>query len=180
MKTKNTILLVIAFAFICTAAKAGEYHDDDKTALRNFLIQNSASPDYTNGNQLGLDDDYMAILNGTNWLTDESWVSEVDGLTWNEENPKRVTEIDWTLIYGVLAGSLDVSGCTALTYLDCSSGLGQHRLTNLNVSGCVSLTYLGCYGNQLTNLNVSSCTVLTDLYCYENQLTSLDVSGCTD
>jgi hypothetical protein len=61
-----------------------------------------------------------------------------------------------------------VSGCTALTYLDCL----YNRLTNLNVSGCTALTELHCYDNQLTNLNVSGCTALTDLDCRSNQLSA--------
>ena len=71
--------------------------------------------------------------------------------------------------------SLDVSGCTALTELDCN----KNQLTSLDVSGCTSLTKLSCRSNQLTSLDVSGCTALTKLDCFDNQLTSLDVSGCT-
>ena len=35
-----------------------------------------------------------------------------------------------------LCGTLDVSGCTALTYLECS----DNNLTTLDVSGCTALT----------------------------------------
>ena len=71
--------------------------------------------------------------------------------------------------------SLDVSGCTALTELDC----GRNPLTDLDVSGCTALTELDCYNNQLTSLDVSGCTALTYLRCQYNELWSLDVSGCT-
>ncbi len=71
--------------------------------------------------------------------------------------------------------SLSVSGCTALTELNCD----YDQLASLDVSGCTALTELKCEGNQLTSLDVSSCTALTTLYCHNNQLTSLDVSGCT-
>ena len=71
--------------------------------------------------------------------------------------------------------SLDVSGCTALTDLDCRN----NQLTSLDVSGCTALTYLNCSFNQLTSLDVSNNTALTDLDCNYNELTSLDVSGCT-
>ena len=71
--------------------------------------------------------------------------------------------------------SLNASGCTALTELDCCS----NQLTSLDVSGCTALTTLSCWSNQLTSLNVSGCTALTKLDCYQNQLTSLDVSDCS-
>ena len=71
--------------------------------------------------------------------------------------------------------SLDVSRCTALTYLYC----GYCRLTSLNVSGCTALTKIDCVGNELTDLDVSGCAALTGLLCGENKLTGLDVSRCT-
>ena len=92
---------------------------------------------------------------------------------------------------------LDVSGCTALTYLDCSSNqltsldlstntaltylsCSYNQLTSLDLSNNTALTYLSCSSNQLTSLDLSNNTALTTLYCLDcNQLTSLDVSGCT-
>lgn len=65
--------------------------------------------------------------------------------------------------------SLDVSGCTALTRLECNS----NKLTSLNVSGCTALTELWCYNNQLTSLDVSGCTSLTHLYCHNNKIRSI-------
>ena len=72
--------------------------------------------------------------------------------------------------------SLDVSACTALTYLDCRESFWL-SLTSLNVSGCTALINLDCTGNSLSSLDVSSCTALTNLYCYNNQLTSLNVKN---
>lgn len=71
--------------------------------------------------------------------------------------------------------TVNVSGCTALTTLNCRNS----HITTLDASGCTALTELLCYGNQLTTLNVSGCTALTTLVCYNNQLTTLDVSDCT-
>ncbi len=170
MKTKNTILLVIAFAFICSAVKAGEYHDDDKTALRNFLIQNSYGEYQTNGQRLGLDDDDMAILNGIDWLTEESWVGKISGFTWNSKNPKRLTEINWD--FRSLAGNLDLTGCASLDALSCFG----NQLTSLDVSKNTALQKLDCAGNHLTSLDVSKNVALTRLHCAINQLTNLDVS----
>ena len=70
---------------------------------------------------------------------------------------------------------MDVSGCTALEYLDCY----ENQLMALDVSGCTALTSLRCDMNQLTALDVSGNTALEYLDCSGNQLTALDVSGCT-
>ena len=74
-----------------------------------------------------------------------------------------------------LRGTLNVSGCTALDFLDC----GNNNLTTLDVSGCTALDYLSCYSNNLTTLDVSNNTALRELNCASNNLTTLDVSGCT-
>ncbi|WP_455773036.1 leucine-rich repeat domain-containing protein [Porphyromonas asaccharolytica] len=71
--------------------------------------------------------------------------------------------------------SLNASGCSALTSLNCS----KNQLASLDLSGCTALTKLNCYSNQLTSLDVSGCTALTKLDCRYNQLTSLNASGCT-
>ena len=85
------------------------------------------------------------------------------------------TALTWLNCSNNQLTSLDVSGCTALTTLYC----GENQLTSLDLSGCTALATFECYNNQLTSLDVSGCTALTTLFCYRNQLTSLDVSGCT-
>ena len=103
--------------------------------------------------------------------------------------------------------SVDVSGCTALNYLECRD---NSSLTFLGSSLPASVTKFYCYGNQLTmlpalpdgiqvvsasgnrfstvnvtgktsltQLDVSNCTSLTTLNCYSNALTTLSYSGCT-
>ncbi|MCM1555846.1 MAG: InlB B-repeat-containing protein [Bacteroides sp.] len=51
-------------------------------------------------------------------------------------------------------------------------------MTELDLSGCTALTDVQCYGNDLTSLDLSGCAALTDVQCYGNDLTSLDLSGC--
>ncbi|MDR0815710.1 MAG: hypothetical protein LBN37_08185, partial [Bacteroidales bacterium] len=152
------------------SATAQPYHEDDKTALRAFLRQPSATPGMTNADKFGVDT--------TNWTfpTNENWITQVIGLTWGEITPKRLTEISWVELGFALAGSLDLSGCSALEYLEC----GGHQLTALNVSNNSELTELLCSNNQLTALNVSNNTKLERLSCGGNQLTVLDVSKNTE
>ena len=125
----------------------------------------------------------------TNWLSDKP-ISEWYGITYSSEN----LEID--LYYNNLIGTIDLSGCTVLTDLDCDNNqlislnvsgctaleelyCSENQLTSLNVSGCTALIKLVCHSTPLISLNVNGCTALTKLYCNRNQLTSLNVSGCT-
>ncbi|MCL2639430.1 MAG: hypothetical protein FWD53_01150, partial [Phycisphaerales bacterium] len=96
-------------------------------------------------------------------------------VTWTEiDGELRLTSIDAS--DSGLRGELDLSGCTALEYLNCS----YNQLTSLNVSDCTELRFLHCSDNQLTSLNVSECTELRWFDCSWNQLTSLNISGCTE
>jgi Leucine-rich repeat (LRR) protein len=111
-----------------------------------------------------------------------------DDYEWNLVASQRLSSYaTWEAIDGVqrltriiavgqnLTGSIDLSGCTALQVLDCSS----NQLTSLDVSQNTALYYLDCSGNQLTSLDVSQNTTLQYLDCNSNQLTSLDVSQNT-
>jgi len=55
----------------------------------------------------------------------------------------------------------------------------ENKLNSLNVQGCSALTYLSCGDNQLTSLDVNALNALEELYCYANQLTLLNVQGCS-
>ena len=93
--------------------------------------------------------------------------------------------------------SLDVSGNTALTALNCyynpnlsnitslssCTNLIQLQVNNCNfstldVSNFTKLQELRCHDNKLTSLNVSGKTKLTILFCDNNQLNSLNVQNC--
>ncbi|MBR0258294.1 MAG: S8 family serine peptidase [Synergistaceae bacterium] len=67
--------------------------------------------------------------------------------------------------------SLNVSGCTSLTKIEC----GSNDLEALDVSGCTALEELWCDYNKLTYLDVSGCPKLTELHCEHNRLTALDM-----
>lgn len=70
--------------------------------------------------------------------------------------------------------SLNISGCTKLTLLDCcNSGISK-----LDVSKMPDLTKLVCYGTKLSSLDVSKNTNLTYLDCSESDITEVDVANC--
>ena len=86
--------------------------------------------------------------------------------------------------------SLNTTGLTALTYLDCNHNnrIYIDSLSNLplcssypllNFTTNTALTTLICSGNGLTNLNTTGLTALTYLDCSVNPLTSLNVSANT-
>ncbi len=70
--------------------------------------------------------------------------------------------------------SLDLSGDTALTDLDCS----YTEITSIDLSDNTALTTLNCYHGKLTSLDLSSNTELKSLYCDNNELTELNISAC--
>ncbi|MEJ2005639.1 MAG: T9SS type A sorting domain-containing protein [Cyclobacteriaceae bacterium] len=74
--------------------------------------------------------------------------------------------------------SLDLSSNKALRYLDCGGHLyiTTSSLERLNLSGCTGLTYLDCSSSELNSLDLSSCAALIYLDCSFNRLTSLDLS----
>ena len=126
--------------------------------------------------------DSRGVKNGTkiNSDYDRDDTSTWTGVTWSKINGvDRVTMIDWR--GKQLSGTLNLSGCTALTSLNLayrydSGDYYYNDLSSLNVSGCTALKYLNCDCNNLTSLDVSKNTALTTLICSNNQLTSLDVS----
>ena len=103
------------------------------------------------------------------------------------ESPGTWGGVTWTTVGGVkhigeydrssrkLVGSLDLSGCTAMTSLFCY----DCNLASVDVSGCTALMYLAVNENPLTSLDVSGCTALAELRCHASALTSLDLSGLT-
>ena len=73
-----------------------------------------------------------------------------------------------------LTGTLDLSNCSALTYLNCYG----NDLTEINLSGCSALQVIWCGRNSLTSLDATDCVALEALYCDYGSLETLDVSGC--
>ena len=72
--------------------------------------------------------------------------------------------------------TLDLTGTTALTYLDCAPAPYLTSITNL--SSCTGLKTLYCYNNKMTSLSaVSSMPALELLSCHDTKITSLDVSN---
>jgi Leucine-rich repeat (LRR) protein len=164
------IILLLAWATIATGVTAQTYHPHDVGKLREFLKQPAVNAGF-NGGLLNL-----WVSDMETWETSEDWVPKVAGVTWSDEIPKRITEIDWDweTAYGIayyLSGDLDLSGCTSLTRYASRTA----QLSSLNVSGCTSLTSLNCWYGRLTSLDISTCGSLETFGVYSNPLTDLTV-----
>ena len=72
--------------------------------------------------------------------------------------------------------SLNVSGCQALSTLECSY---KESLTEINLQGCNNLMDLQCRNNGLSYLDLQDCPNLLSLRCENNPLTELILSECT-
>ena len=158
-------------------------------------------------------DDYVAIINATNFpdanfrnyllgLYPKGYITQTDVNNCttinvsgksisNLQGIKYFTALKELRCYNNPMTSLDVSGLTALTYLDCAptDSYTGTKLTSLNVSGCTNLETLYCSSNNISSLSVSDFTnlknldcsyntSLTTLNCYRNNLTTLNVAGC--
>ena len=158
-------------------------------------------------------DDYVAIINATNFpdanfrnyllgLYPKGYITQTDvnNCTTMNVSGKSISNLQGIKYFTALKElrcynnpmtSLDVSGLTALTYLDCShpNTYTGTKLTSLNVSSCTNLETLYCSSNNISSLSVgdftnlknldcSYNTSLTTLNCYRDNLTTLNVAGC--
>jgi Leucine-rich repeat (LRR) protein len=145
-----TLLLFVGISFVIPSVSAADEFSDDVIVV-NKIIDNNG-------------------LKGYDRDDPESW----DFAKWDtESSPKRVISLN--LSGKGLTGNLDISGFTALEFLDCS----DNQLTSLDVNDCAVLEYLYSDDNKLANVNMEGLSVLKELNLYNNRLTSLDISGLT-
>jgi len=171
MKTKKLLFTAIATIVLIAGAQAQNVNIPDAN-FKEYLLGNTAIN--TNGdNEIQVSE--ASVFNGYiflpvfNFNLPGVFITDLTGIE------AFVSLISLDCSFHALT-SLNVSACTALTYLDCRESFWL-SLTSLNVSGCTALINLDCSGNSLSSLDVSSCTALTNLYCYNNQLTSLNVKN---
>jgi uncharacterized repeat protein (TIGR02543 family) len=162
-------LCLVALPPVGTASAQGGdengdgYHDGDFARIASFLCQPSAEEGQTNGQRI-------------NAAFDANDAATWTGVVWNDAAPRRVCVVGEYPCWQnkSLSGSLDLSGMTQLTDVDCS----MNRLTEINLSGATALRNLFVWDNALTSLDPTPAISLEVLDCSYNRLTSLDVSGC--
>ncbi len=161
-------------------------------------------------------DDYVAIINATNFpdanfrnyllgLYPKCYITQTDVNNCTTENVsgksisnlqgiKYFTALKQLICFNNPMTSLDVSGMTSLTYLDCAptDSYTGTKLTSLDVSGCTNLETLLCYNTNIYSLSVDDCTNLKTLNCHncpnltgsltvinKSNLASLNCLNCT-
>ena len=131
---------------------------------------------------------YLLSLYPAGYISNEE-IAELTSLAVQNKNisdltgVKLFTSLEELRCYNNPMTSLDVSGCTSLTYLDCAPTLQYTgtKLTSLNVSGCTNLQKILCYNTNISTLDVSTCTSLRELFCYNcTKLTYLSVINKTN
>jgi hypothetical protein len=176
-------LLAFPHAALAADGNGDGYDDNDFSKLQTFLNLPSIIPGQSNGQCLNPAYDPMDTATWT-------------GVVWTDDVSKLVISIgeDYSWQYKSFAGALDLSGFTALRYVNCA---GFNHLTSLDITGDSALTTLYCFDSRLADLDISTnsnlrtlnCSdnplgaldisaniALTDLYCQNNQLAALDVS----
>ncbi len=116
------------------------YHEDDYTALKNFLEQDSAVQGKKNGD--------MINETGYDPMDPSTWT----GVVWNTETPKKVVSIgklgEWS--FRSLAGDLKLINFSQLKEIS----IGNNRISSLMISNSTALTDLVCSNNDLTYIEV--------------------------
>lgn len=160
----SAALAVVAALLICAvpafSVSAADYNAHDVQKLRAFFELTGNSP-FSNG----------VGINGSNYDPDDP--STWRCCTWTDSG--RLLTISFSDIGWSAVGTLDLSGCTALTTVratDC-------YLTGADFSGCVSLRSLNLTGNYITSLSIDGCTELELLWFPTNRIGSVDISHCT-
>ena len=156
------VCLLPATALAADTTPADGYNDHDYNLMRAFLEQESETPGVKNGKMLN------TAYNADDPLT---WT----GVTWTTDAEKRLADFS-VADYTRIAGSLDVSGCTALTHI----GFFDTAITSLDASGCTALDNLSVPCNSmLTMLKIEGCTALTTLTFDYTGVAEIDVSACS-
>ena len=162
----------------------------DPSPITLMGIQDPANPNQDEIQQLinfVQQEDNLEILG---WDLED--FSTWEGVLWTEDAENRVQSID--IPYKFVYGRLDLTGFSALEYLDISGNL----INEIDLSGCNSLIYLDCFYNllewlivpsaeivncgfnRLYSLDVSAAVNLEELYCGVNELPALHLSNNTE
>ncbi len=175
-ENKCKILLI----FLCVVAMLSHssviaqlYNESDKEVLRKFGRKPSAVPGKLNIDRMWRSG--VPIDTGS-WYSNEMWVNNIDGITWDGASPKHILRIEWSNYHGdKLADSIDFTGCDYLDYFRCSG----NEITGINVKNNPRLTTIYCGINKLKYLDVTHNPELTVLDFCHNQISSIDVSANT-
>ncbi len=179
MKTKslNLLILIAGMSLFAGCSKDDGVSPDDPNALRTIKLSVEAS--YSRTINLELKNSNYNVSFPTDLFIDwgDGSTTSSDSHEYSTLGTYNVTiqakNLKW---FGSDRGEIqqiDVKDCNSLVGID----LHDNDLTSLDVSGLTALEYLNCYYNDLSTLNLKGCSALKELDCSSNELTTLDVSG---
>lgn len=179
MKTKslNLLILIAGMSLFAGCSKDDGVSPDDPNALRTIKLSVEAS--YSRTINLELKNSNYNVSFPTDLFIDwgDGSTTSSDSHEYSTLGTYNVTiqakNLKW---FGSDRGEIqqiDVKDCNSLVGID----LHDNDLTSLDVSGLTALEYLNCYYNDLSTLNLKGCSALKELDYSSNELTTLDVSG---
>ena len=88
------------------------------------------------------------------------------------QNCKALTSLS---VINIGLQSLNLTGCTSLTALDCYDNAD---LVSLTLKGCTALGNIMCRSCGFTSLDLSGLSALTVIYCQRGNLQTINLTGC--
>lgn len=153
-------VFVVGLLFYNYNANAQIYNTNDSLRIYNFLMQNSATTGYNNGEQIN---PAFVANDPTTWGTEFSWVPDsVTGLL-------RLVEIN--IPNKNLSGNLNLTDCQYLTYIYCNN----NQIKSIIVNETNNISVLNCAYNTIEIMDLSSLLLIERLYCQHNDITFLDI-----
>ena len=171
-----TNAVIICFGIVGNPLRAATFsHDEQK--VYDFLIQTN-SHGQTNAQIIGITD----LEDSSKWTVPSS-AGGIQGFYFSPSgNVNWIGDKRGSTYYPLsqLSGSLDLSNCTSLLYVNISSrltGIAGDGLTDVNLYGCTSLYMLMVSGKGITEIDLSTNTNLRMLDLHNMGITELDISN---
>lgn len=148
-------LLLALYAAPVFAANASDwtvpagYNANDYTKVRTFLELTDSSGE-ANWLKIASHEDYFSLDDPTTWSFDSYDEGLPYGFFWKRASSNSEYRLSGIEIYGFgMAGSLDLSGCSALGSIEIS----DNPITALNLEGCTGLMSLDAKNCLLRSIN---------------------------
>jgi hypothetical protein len=149
-------------AFIYNTDLSGGFDLSGCDLLRNLVVQNCL----------------LANTNFLNTLPNKTALQQLS-LRLNNFTSASITNFTNLNIVNVSTNSslasLDLTGCSNLTYLDAHGS----AISSLTLTGCVNLNYLNASGNLLTSLNISASIAYNYILAQNNSISSITIANGT-
>lgn len=172
---KQYLLFLISLFLLNGVMQAQKHYEHDSTMLLNFLRQPMVAFD---GTFNGATNASILVQNYTEgWDTSGEWLDNVRGIEWrNTAKGKQIVAVVFNgLTGGMVAGSLDLSGCDELEFVNC----GGQRLDSVNFKNCIYLrnAFINS-NNKIRSATFAGCERIDSVIIQNGALRKIDLTGC--